>query len=65
MQERVGLNGRLFNVVKFRSMRTDAEKDGQPRWATAQGRPRHPGRAHHAQAADRRTAAVVQRAPAT
>lgn len=36
LQERVGLNGRLFNVVKFRSMRTDAEKDGQPRWAAAQ-----------------------------
>jgi len=36
LQERVGLNGRLFNVVKFRSMRTDAEQDGQPRWATAQ-----------------------------
>lgn len=35
-QERVGLNGRLFNVIKFRSMRTDAEKDGKPRWATAQ-----------------------------
>lgn len=34
-QERVGLNGRLFNVIKFRSMRTDAEKDGKPRWATA------------------------------
>lgn len=34
-QERVGLNGRLFNVVKFRSMRADAEKDGQPRWASA------------------------------
>lgn len=33
-QERVGLNGRLFNVIKFRSMRTDAEKDGKPRWAT-------------------------------
>ena len=30
LQERVGLNGRLFNVVKFRSMRTDAEKDGKP-----------------------------------
>lgn len=33
-QERVGFNGRLFNVVKFRSMRTDAEKDG-PRFAAA------------------------------
>ncbi len=35
LQERVGLNGRLFSVVKFRSMRTDAEKDGKPRWAAA------------------------------
>ncbi len=34
-QERVGLNGRPFHVVKFRSMRNDAEKDGVPRWATA------------------------------
>ncbi len=34
-QERVGLNGRVFNVIKFRSMRTDAEMDGKPRWATA------------------------------
>lgn len=33
-QERVGLNGEVFEVVKFRSMRTDAEKDGTPRWAT-------------------------------
>ena len=36
LQERVGLNGRLFNVIKFRSMRTDAEQDGKPRWASAQ-----------------------------
>ena len=34
-QERVGLNGRIFKVIKFRSMRTDAEKDGKPRWASA------------------------------
>ena len=34
-QERVGLDNQLFDVVKFRSMRSDAEKDGVPRWATA------------------------------
>ncbi len=34
-QQRVGLHGRLFHVVKFRSMRADAEKDGTPRWAAA------------------------------
>jgi len=33
-QKRVGLGGRTFNVLKFRSMRTDAEGDGQARWAT-------------------------------
>ncbi len=34
-QERVGLNGKPFNVIKFRSMGTDAEKDGTPVWAQA------------------------------
>ncbi|MGE0487571.1 MAG: sugar transferase [Gammaproteobacteria bacterium] len=33
-QERVGLRGRVFMCLKFRSMRTDAEKDGVARWAT-------------------------------
>lgn len=32
-QERVGKNGKLFNVWKLRSMRTDAEKNG-PQWAS-------------------------------
>ncbi len=32
-QERVGQNGKVFNVIKFRSMRTDAEADGKPVWA--------------------------------
>jgi sugar transferase (PEP-CTERM system associated) len=34
-QERVGQNGKTFSIAKFRSMRTDAEKDGKPRWASA------------------------------
>ena len=32
-QARVGLGGRSFGVLKFRSMRTDAERDGQAQWA--------------------------------
>jgi sugar transferase (PEP-CTERM system associated) len=34
LQERIGLDSKPFNVIKFRSMRTDAEKDG-PKWATS------------------------------
>ena len=33
-QERVGENGKPFQVIKFRSMGTDAECDGVARWAT-------------------------------
>ena len=33
-QPRVGENGRVFKIYKFRSMRIDAEKTGTPIWAT-------------------------------
>jgi exopolysaccharide biosynthesis polyprenyl glycosylphosphotransferase len=32
-QERVGRNGKYFNIFKFRSMSTDAEKETGPVWA--------------------------------
>ncbi len=35
-QERVGVGGRTFRVIKFRSMRQDAESASGPVWATAQ-----------------------------
>lgn len=34
-QERVGQGGKTFWICKFRSMRTDAERDGRPQWAGA------------------------------
>ena len=34
-QKRMGLDGKVFTMLKFRSMRTDAEKDCGPVWACA------------------------------
>lgn len=34
-QTRVGKSGRGFELVKFRSMRNDAEQDGRARWASS------------------------------
>lgn len=39
-QERVGFNGRRFRMLKFRTMRTDAEESGDPGWT----RPNDPRR---------------------
>jgi sugar transferase (PEP-CTERM system associated) len=39
-QQRVGLNGRVFTVHKFRSMRADAEAGTGPVWASKDGDPR-------------------------
>ena len=33
-QIRCGRAGKPFSIIKFRTMYSDAEKDGQPRWAT-------------------------------
>jgi lipopolysaccharide/colanic/teichoic acid biosynthesis glycosyltransferase len=33
-QTRVGVNGQPFTLLKFRSMRLDAEAGGKPRWAS-------------------------------
>jgi lipopolysaccharide/colanic/teichoic acid biosynthesis glycosyltransferase len=34
-QRRVGMDGRLFDMVKFRTMRSDAEADGRPQLASS------------------------------
>lgn len=34
-QQRMGLDGRLFEMLKFRTMRTDAESESGPVWAVA------------------------------
>jgi len=41
-QERVGFDGRIFKMYKFRSMRVDAEKNTGPVWAQKQDERRTP-----------------------
>ena len=33
-QERIGRNGKKFNILKFRTMIVDAEKEGEPQFAS-------------------------------
>lgn len=35
IQERIGKNGKPFNIYKFRSMKLDSEVDGQPKLSSA------------------------------
>jgi sugar transferase (PEP-CTERM system associated) len=42
-QTRVGLNGRLFELLKWRTMRADAEDETGPVWATGERDPRVTG----------------------
>jgi exopolysaccharide biosynthesis polyprenyl glycosylphosphotransferase len=39
-QDRVGKGGRIFQIVKLRTMRQDAEPDGRAQWANEEGDPR-------------------------
>jgi exopolysaccharide biosynthesis polyprenyl glycosylphosphotransferase len=39
-QERLGKDERPFHIVKLRTMRTDAEGDGVPKWSQGNGDPR-------------------------
>ena len=61
-QARVGLGGQTFNVLKFRSMRTDAERERQAQWAQNVRSARDARRSDDPQAAHRRAAADLQRA---
>jgi exopolysaccharide biosynthesis polyprenyl glycosylphosphotransferase len=40
LQDRIGKAGRIFQIVKLRTMRQDAEPDGQAQWANEEGDPR-------------------------
>ena len=54
--------GSIFTPVKFRSMRDDAERDGEPQWAAKQRSARDPRRRDHPPVPHRRAAAALQRA---
>ena len=62
-QRRVGLQGRIFTLHKFRSMREDAETQTGPVWASKQGDDRVTPLGSHASSDPfRRAAAALERA---
>ena len=62
-QERMGLDGKSFSIVKFRSMYDDAEKDCGPVWARARRSTGDRVRPVPAAVEHRRTAAALERVP--
>ncbi len=62
-QERVGRNGKVFNIFKLRTMQSDAEKGGVPRVGRRAGSAGHPDRRLPAAHADRRNSSDLQRVP--
>ena len=61
-QERCGLNGRPFQMLKFRRMRVDAEAQTGPVWAAKEDDRDDAARRVPAEDEPRRAAAVHQRA---
>ncbi len=60
LQTRVGLDGRIFKMIKFRTMVRNAEKETGPIWSPQNDTARDPGGKGAAQALHRRAAAADQ-----
>jgi lipopolysaccharide/colanic/teichoic acid biosynthesis glycosyltransferase len=61
VQERVGLNGRVFKVLKFRTMRLGSREESDTRWISARRSPPDESRCAPAANEYRRSTAVSKR----
>jgi len=65
-QVRMGLDGKPFEIVKFRSMTVGAERDTGAKWAERRRPPADEGGTPHPRLVARRAAAALERcSPAT